>query len=112
MTIANFLLARIAEDEYDANRELLLGTTPTLTRMNARVLDECAAKRAIFATSAEQARLSMTRYAAAYLHLTKRRSEVAADLTGNPQQRYSDFNPDGALSKAIDRIIELESASG
>ena len=46
-TITEFLEARIAEDEYDANRELLWGTTQTLTRMNARIVDECAAKRAI-----------------------------------------------------------------
>ncbi|WP_427130343.1 DUF6221 family protein [Pseudarthrobacter sp. S9] len=49
MTITDFLSARIAEDEYDANRELSWGTTQTLTRMNARVLAECAAKRAIVA---------------------------------------------------------------
>lgn len=48
-TITEFLEARIAEDEFDANRELLWGTTQTLTRMNARVLAECAAKRAIIA---------------------------------------------------------------
>ncbi|GGH93799.1 DUF6221 family protein [Arthrobacter liuii] len=47
VTITEFLEARIEEDEFDANRELLWGTTPTLTRMNARILDECAAKRAI-----------------------------------------------------------------
>ena len=47
MNITEFLLACIAEDEYDANRELLLGTSTVLTRMNARVLAECAAKRAI-----------------------------------------------------------------
>lgn len=46
-TITEFLEARIAEDEFDANRELLWGTTQTLTRMNARVLAECAAKRAL-----------------------------------------------------------------
>jgi len=46
-TITEFLEARIAEDEYDANRELLWGTTQTLTRMKARIIDECAAKRAI-----------------------------------------------------------------
>ena len=49
LTITEFLKARIAEDEYDANRELLWGTTQTLTRMNARIIDECAAKRAILA---------------------------------------------------------------
>lgn len=49
MTITEFLEARVAEDEYVANRELLLGTTTPLTKMNARVLDECVAKRAIIA---------------------------------------------------------------
>jgi hypothetical protein len=47
MTIAEFLEARISEDEYSSNRELLLGTSMTLTRLHSRILDECAAKRAI-----------------------------------------------------------------
>ncbi len=49
MTITEFLEARVSEDEFDASRELLWGTTPTLSRMNARVLAECAAKRALVA---------------------------------------------------------------
>lgn len=47
MNIIEFLDARIDDDEFAANRALAWGTTPTLTSMNARVLDECAAKRAI-----------------------------------------------------------------
>lgn len=45
MDIIEFLEARVADDEHAAIRELTWGTTPTLTRMTARVLDECTAKR-------------------------------------------------------------------
>lgn len=53
MTVTEFLRARIEEDEYKSNRELLWGSTPNWTKAHARRLDECKAWRTIIAECRE-----------------------------------------------------------
>ena len=77
--LVEFLEARIDDDEYDANRELLLGTTTVLTRMNSRILAECAAKRAVIvlAQKAAEAEREFDDYE--WQGTVKRREPLAGD---------------------------------